>query len=318
MLDIRFLNVGHGDCTMVLFPSGRLMMIDISNCKLLPDEDIEALAASVRARGQLFTKSWEDYYRSLLVDPYDYYVENFTGRSVFRHIQTHPDMDHMSGLARFYWFNKVGLSNFWDVENDKTIAESECTGSRFDYRDWQAYTLLRQGHGPDDTTHKVIHREPMDEGNFWTEDGVTILSPAPELAEWANKTESWNNLSSVLRLDYGGRRIILPGDAEKPTWDSIQANLGNDELRCDILKAAHHGRESGYSEDATSAMAPDLVICSVGKKPDTDASDEYATHGARVLSTRYHGTIRVRVWPDGSVRVDNHKGEEIDSLKPLQ
>lgn len=46
MMKIHFLNVGHGDCTIVEFPSGRLMMIDINNSKSLPEADEEALAES--------------------------------------------------------------------------------------------------------------------------------------------------------------------------------------------------------------------------------------------------------------------------------
>ena len=41
----HFLNVGHGDCTFIELPCGRLMMIDINNSKSLPETDKEALAA---------------------------------------------------------------------------------------------------------------------------------------------------------------------------------------------------------------------------------------------------------------------------------
>ena len=42
----HFLNVGHGDCTFIELPSGRLMMIDINNSKSLPETDKDALAAA--------------------------------------------------------------------------------------------------------------------------------------------------------------------------------------------------------------------------------------------------------------------------------
>lgn len=128
---------------------------------------------------------------------------------------------------------------------------------------------------------------------------------------------SWNCASQVLRVDFGGRSVILPGDSEGPTWKELEATLSEDDLACDILKAAHHGRESGYSESATEVMSPEFVICSVGKKPSTDASDEYKNHGATVLSTRYNGTIRVRLSGHGTVSITNHKGKDIGSLPPL-
>jgi hypothetical protein len=33
MLKVHFLNVGHGDCTIIRHPDGRLTMIDINNAK---------------------------------------------------------------------------------------------------------------------------------------------------------------------------------------------------------------------------------------------------------------------------------------------
>jgi competence protein ComEC len=64
-------------------------------------------------------------------------------------------------------------------------------------------------------------------------------------------------------------------------------------------------------------MNPDFVICSVGKKPSTDASDEYRSHGATVLSTRYNGTITVQIWADGEIWIDDRNGERLHSLPPL-
>jgi hypothetical protein len=40
-LKVWFVNVGHGDCTIVKFPAGRIMMVDISNSKAF-DEDTKA------------------------------------------------------------------------------------------------------------------------------------------------------------------------------------------------------------------------------------------------------------------------------------
>lgn len=322
-LKIHFLNVGHGDCTFVELPSDRLMMVDINNSKSLPELDMDALAAAQGVDRFTFRygkayagKSWDDYYKSLLVDPFEYYASHFSGRSVFRYIQTHPDMDHMSGLHRFFWQEKVPVLNFWDVDHSKDLKEENFEDSPHSYADWLTYQVLRLGDGPDGSAHKVIKAYQQDTNQFWTDDDIAILGPTAELVEYCDRRQAWNNASYVLRLAYGGRSVILPGDAEKPEWDSIESHIP-EYLPCDILKAAHHGRESGYSESATDTMSPSIVICSVGKKPDTDASDEYSSHGAKVLSTRYHGTVTVTIWHDGEVWVDNHRGERIASLPVL-
>lgn len=320
---IHFLNVGHGDCTIIEHASGRITMIDINNSKSLPEDDEVALAEQLGIslshfrHATLETKSWEQYYESLLDDPREYWRAHFPGRSLFRYIQTHPDMDHMSGLASLFWGEKVELENFWDYMHAKTHTETDFDNCPYDWNDWLAYLVLRKGVHGNDSAHKVVSLRRNDTGNYWTEDGLTVLGPTQDLIDYCDRIEKYNNSSYVLRLDYGGRRVILPGDAEKPAWDSIEAAYDESELTCDILKAAHHGRESGYSESAVDAMAPGLVICSVGKKPDTDASDEYRSHGAQVLSTRYHGTITVQIWADGEVWVSDAVGKRLHTLAPL-
>lgn len=320
---IHFLNVGHGDCTIIEHPSGRLTMIDINNSTTLPEDDEVALAeakglslSQFRA-GTAISRSWEEYYRSLLVDPRESWRDNFGGRLLFRYIQTHPDMDHMSGLASLFWGEKVPLGNFWDYGHAKTFSEAGFDKNHYDWNDWLAYMQLRQGNHGDGTNHTVIKRLRDEAGDYWTEDGLTILGPTRDLIDYCDRIEKYNNSSYVLRLDYGGRRLILPGDAEKPAWDSIEADFDEADLVCDVLKAAHHGRESGYSETAVEAMNPDFVICSVGKKPSTDASDEYRSHGATVLSTRYNGTITAQIWTDGEIRIEDHNGDRLHSLPPL-
>lgn len=322
-MKIHFLNVGHGDCTFIDLPSERLMMVDINNSKTLPVEDIVSLAKArdmsvyefkaITASG----RSWEDYYKSLLVDPCDYYKQHFAGRSIFRYVQTHPDMDHMSGLYRFFWQDEVDLENFWDSDHDKTFKEEDFFNCPYDWKDWLAYQVLRGGVGPGDSTHKEHRKTRGHTGDFWTPDGISILSPTVSLIADSNATGNYNNVSYVLKIDYGGRTVILPGDAEAAAWQSMLDYYPESSMRCDILKASHHGRRSGHHEAAVEAMDPKIVVCSVGKKPATDATGLYSQHGAQVLSTRYNGTLVATIWWDGEVWVDNAKRERVARLLPL-
>jgi competence protein ComEC len=326
MLRAHFLNVGHGDCTMIELPSERIMMVDINNSKSLPEDDVIALARSRGVSVLEFktagasgvpggNRSWEEYYRSLLVDPHEYWQEKFSGKSLFRYIQTHPDMDHMGGLFRFFYQNgAVPLSNFWDTDHDKDFVESDFDNSPYSWADWVTYKILRSGTGRDDSKHAVLKNFANSTGLYWTEDGIEIFSPTSELVDACKDRGTYNNLSYVLKISHGGRSIILPGDAETDAWSSIRETFSAADLQCDILKAAHHGRESGYNADAVADMSPSIVICSVGKKPATDASDEYASHGARVLSTRYNGTITVTIWDDGDLWVDNSFGQRLVTM----
>lgn len=317
---VHLLNVGHGDCTFIEHESGRLTMIDINNSKSLPLEDEIALAADKRIslntfRGQGIKmaagqRSWESYYRSLLVDPVDYYTANFAGRSIFRYIQTHPDMDHLSGLCRFFWQEGIELQNMWDIDHDKTFEGT-------DSNDWLVYELMRGGHLDGGRTHKVLRISRGDTASYWDEDGLQVWGPDENLVDGCNELQSWNNASYVLRLEYGGRKFVFPGDAEALAWDAVEEHVGTGNMPCDLLKAAHHGRNSGYYDSAVTAMDPYLVFCSVGKKPSTDASGKYAAHGAEVLSTRFNGSIVVKMWEDGEVEVFDHKLNSIGGLPIL-
>lgn len=341
----HFLNVGHGDCTFVELPSlpnestGRLMMVDINNSKSLPTDDKQALAA---ARGLTLNefarpgsysyyanKSWEDYYKELLIDPYDYYTANFSGRSIFRYVQTHPDMDHMSGLHNFFWANKVPLINFWDVDHAKSKTESDFPeGGKHSYLDWLVYTVLRmgispKGFNPDDTAKSVkdvtvLNKHRHHTGSYWSDDSIQILSPTPELVRLSNESEKWNDVSYVMRFEFGGRSVILAGDAEQNAWQSMVDDIDASLLDCDVLKAAHHGRKSGYHDEAVGRMNPSAVICSVGKKPTTDAHQEYKNQGAEVFSTRSKGTMVATLWEDGEVWIDGPSGNNrLITLPPL-
>lgn len=323
---IHFLNVGHGDCTIIEHPSGRLTMIDINNSKSLSDKDVSGLAAALgisewefRRAGSILatsTMSWEDYYKSKLVDPHDYYKSNFNGRAIFRYVQTHPDMDHMSGLDRFFWQEQVPLWNFWDVAHAKKMTDVDFNKAHYSYDDWKAYENLRAGIGPT-STHTVKNNLRFADASFWTEDGISVLSPSQALINLSDEKEEWNNVSYVLRLEFGGRSIILPGDAVQEAWSEAIEKVHPNMLSADILKAAHHGRKSGYHKDAVDMINPHTVICSIGKKPETDAHEDYKSHGAEVYSTRNHGTIVVTMWEDGEVWVKDSAGKMLASLAPL-
>lgn len=321
-VDLHFLNVGHGDCTFIDFEGEFLTMIDVNNSRSIRESDVKGLAKGRGMTVAQFTaapflgKSTRDQYEERLVDPYDYYQRNFAGRAVFRYIQTHPEKDHMSGLHRIFWQEKVPLFNLWDTDNDRAQEEADFGGDEGAYVDWLVYQLLRNGKGPDDD-HKVLRLRPGSTGQYYTDNGISILSPSPTLAARANRAESWNDISYILKVSYAGRSVILPGDAESPAWQDVIANSGTGGLSCDILKAAHHGRESGYDEDAALAMLPEIVICSVGKDPETDATDEYEALGATVFTTRDEGTITVKLWYDGEVWVYNEANKRIARLPPL-
>ena len=323
-LKVWFVNVGHGDCTIVKFPSGRVMMVDICNSKTL-DQDTRAellksagwLDDNARSRFAAYGLGNMPYtvaeemrsYERLLDDPIDDVLKTdpeLQNRNIFRFVVTHPDMDHMTGIYRlFQQEESIDVVNMWDTENTKK--QPKKTGKGYDERDWKEYQRARE----QKTDPKVLFLYRGATGEYYADDNISILSPTTGLKDECNDAEDWNNVSQVLRITYGESALLLPGDTESKAQQEMGDYFG-DQLQSTILKASHHGRDSGYHNDFVRAVSPEYTIVSVGKK-ENDASGKYRQHTRKkVFSTRFMGTKYAELFADGDVRIWNSpkKGKE--------
>lgn len=88
----------------------------------------------------------------------------------------------------------------------------------YDKNDWDIYQTLR---GRNDNPRVLwLHRGAIADCCL-VQDGIEILSPTTELEELAEEKDDYNHLSYVLPIKYGGRRIILGGDATVEIWENI-------------------------------------------------------------------------------------------------
>ena len=91
-------------------------------------------------------------------------------------------MDHMSGLHRFFWLEKVPLENFWDVSHNKQLSKESFDHGPYNYQDWLTYLQLRAGkglQGPDGTSAST-RSSRISEGS--------AASPGPTTASAARTT----------------------------------------------------------------------------------------------------------------------------------
>ena len=125
-------------------------------------------------------------------------------------------------------------------------------------------------------------------------DGVEIsfLSP-PDRRRLRNVS---NNDSLVLRLGYGRRHMLLPGDAES----SMERRLVREwsTIASDILKIPHHGSKSSTSDAFLSQVAPSFGIISVGAyrrfgHPDAEVLETLQSAGVRIYRTDRDGSVTV-------------------------
>lgn len=238
-MKIHFLNVGNGDCTVLELPDNKIMVIDICNCRLKKEEA-----------------------KKEFVNPLDYLVSISSASSVTRYIQSHPDMDHMDGLADL--ISKYSISNFWDTQNKKQKPDEFTQGYR--EKDWDAYEELRKG-----KSAKYFSR-----GDIIESDGVKIhvLSPSAQLVKDSNDNEDWNLISYVIILEFRGLFVAFGGDASDVAWENIHdyatsnTDVKNLISKVNIFKASHHGRNTSYcGSGILDMMNPKYIVISKGSVP---------------------------------------------------
>lgn len=189
-------------------------------------------------------------------------------KNITRFISTHPDEDHIHGLA--YLDSRIGIVNFYCVENKATkVDETE---------DFLHYCTLRDG-----TQHYYIDKnckrkwmnendpaDPKDNGCA----GIHCLWPITSndyfkaALEDAKKGVAYNNLSPIIRYSLdSGATFLWMGDMENGFLENIKDQVVWPKI--DVLFAPHHGRKSGkVSADILEKMSPSVII--IGEAPSKD------------------------------------------------
>lgn len=315
--EVHFLNVDHGDCTIIhhpgdsQHPEGRVSFVDIHDWKDKQNPDVAGLSYFLK---DLFSSSGpeseEEYVHGYLNDPVEYFRNHIDdgGIGVWRFIATHPDMDHLSGLERLD--KEVEITEFWDTFHNKTLSpDPDEWPERFDPGDWKRYEQIRHGQ----TDHHYIQPTKGTKTSTWRDDDIDILHPSSayiqqlneKYAEYANP--QFNGLSYVLKINTAAGAILLPGDIDSDEpWERV-LDYADDLGDVRVLKAAHHGRKNGLHKEAVRKMDPEYVILSVGKKDEYDAHAEYTRlcrADTKVYSTRQHGRIKAVATQEGELEID--------------
>jgi len=241
---VHFLNVGDGDCTILELPDDTIMVVDVRNARI---------------------RSYDA--RSGLENPINYLEKKLKVSSIFRYVQTHPDMDHLDGFYDLR--NKYTFTNFWDTNNNKPKPDEFLRGYR--EIDWNTYQKIRS---EEDTKFRTRSLDPigLKGGKFPYE--IYVINPSIELVKKANENEDWNLLSYVIVIIYEGFKLMLSGDASDEAWEDIykwaMTNSDAKNLVSDVIvfKAAHHGRNSSYcGVNMLNLMKPQKIVISKGTVP---------------------------------------------------
>lgn len=234
------------------------------------------------------------------------YLEDLGAKNLRLVISTHPHTDHYVGLSGVLKKYEGKVDEFWD------------SGFRHVLDTWvELYNYLISK--PD-----IYFLRPTS-GLTTVLNGVELTVLAPSIA-LRNRYDSYgvniNNSSIVLKLEYGGKVLILTGDAQWESWGKmteefphfeetknprqhIQLDESYNPLNCDFLKVPHHGSKHGTALEAIERLSPSFTAISCmwqTKKPFPHklSVDILKEEGSKLFITENDGTIVYSVDSQGN------------------
>ena len=136
---------------------------------------------------------------------------------------------------------------------------------------------------------------------------MVVLHPP---AGWPELGLDLNEDSAVLRLEYGGCRVLLAGDAGVVAEASMRGHVG----KVDLLKVGHHGSRTATGEAWLDELGPEAAVISVGTRnryghPAPGTVARLAAHGIGTWRTDREGTVTVRI-RDGRLEVSGRHARQ--------
>ena len=248
---VHFLDVGQGDCSLIVLPSGKTVLIDAST----NDEGDNII----------------EYLSYQKVKHIDYFV------------LTHPHADHIGSAKQIIETLSVGKVVMPDIETDTATFTNLLLA--IDKKDIPIHVA------------KVGDIIKLDNTN------MKILGPV-------NKTDDLNNMSIVLRLDYGKTSFMFTGDAEEQSEKDMLEKFSSSEFRADVLKVGHHGASTSSSLEFITAISPKYAVISCGKDNTYGHPHTETVNTLNKLGIKYYRTDKV-----GNV-VFSSDGEKVTLLRP--
>ncbi|HVM29793.1 MAG TPA: ComEC/Rec2 family competence protein [Candidatus Limnocylindrales bacterium] len=195
-------------------------------------------------------------------------------------VLTHPHEDHVAGLALLLDRYRIGV-----------IAEP---GMR--------------GLGPGDAAYRARLSELGRTTSVLAAGDQLLLDQARVDVRWplrgrvpttpSNGGKAVNNVSIVLDVSFGTRRLLLTGDIEEEIDSQLTAAGLGGAAAVDVLKVAHHGSATATTDAFLDRVRPRLAVISAG------AGNAYGHPSPRTISRlRVAGAEVLRTDSDGSVSI---------------
>ncbi|MCA1629162.1 MAG: MBL fold metallo-hydrolase [Acidobacteria bacterium] len=272
-LRVDFLDVGQGDAALLTMPDGSTLLVDGGGRPTFgaraaaegADFDPARFERDARGIGDAVVS---EFLWSRGLDRVDYLLA------------THAHADHIDGL-------KDVARNF----RVRAALVARTPPRAVEYAEFAE--AMRVSNVP---VRVVARGDVLRFGAATVEVLHPTSSPALSTGDESNAgaLPSGNDDSVVLRVRYGARCFLLTGDIERGAEGALVA--AGDDLRCDVVKVAHHGSRTSSTAEFVAATRPAFAVVSVGLAspfghPDQGVVERWRASGAQVLQTGRRGTI---------------------------
>ncbi|WP_397538391.1 ComEC/Rec2 family competence protein [Rummeliibacillus pycnus] len=186
-------------------------------------------------------------------------------------ISTHPDADHIGGLA-----------DIIDAFPVKSVYSPRITHTTIAYRNFLQSVKAQN------LKIKVAKEGvsiPVDEKSL----DLHFIGPVKDYSK-----SDLNDWSGVLLMQHGDKKFLFTGDAETPAEeDMLEAGLIP---KVDVLKVSHHGAKEATNADFLAVAKPTYAAISVGEgnryhHPTDEALSRLNAVHAKIYRTDQHGSI---------------------------
>jgi len=233
----------------------------------------------------------------------------FWDRTIEAVALTHPQADHLSGLeyvidrysVRYFLAGmegneSSGYTKFLEKikQKPKIKVINPFTGEKFNIGGIELTSVWPQKEWV--AQHIEAGSGKLEAGNISPLTSESSLAlPSSHFVLGASTTTDLNNFSLVFLLNYGGKKVLLPGDADAGIQDEIL--LSNATLnKIDILKVPHHGAKTSLRDDFLEKIMPKVAVISVGKNsyghPSGELIKKMEDLGIQVRRTDLEGEIK--------------------------
>ncbi|MDE5911698.1 MAG: MBL fold metallo-hydrolase [Clostridia bacterium] len=300
IMEMRVLDIGQGDCILLLFPDGQVMVMDIGS-------ELKTTSPWKVIDGAL---------KELEITTIDYLF------------LTHTDYDHIRETEKLV--ENYQIKSFYlpvaDIDTSDTWHNA--------YNAALSETYIEDGETKQAEINYNVGAYEISGENWLMKCYSFDKEDYPSIKK-GSSAENKNAVSPTCFLEYADRTIVLTGDSNEKSEKYLMGKGYFDNVDADVLKVGHHGSKSSTMMDFLNKVDCEYAIisCGAGNKyghptpevlerldiyRDLVPDDDYNGF-AQVYRTDEDGTVTVQIDENGVINLiaDENSDKNTTTGKPI-